>query len=298
MKKIGFIGLGIMGGNMASHLLKKYKNINIIKRNSINTKKFIKKFANKGKINLYNNPKELAENSELIISCVGNDNDLEDIYLRKNKILDGVKKNTIIVDHTTASLNISIKLFKKFRSKQVFFFDAPVSGGEVGAQKGNLAIMVGGKENIFTQCKPIFEVLGSSVVLCGNYGAGNTTKLANQIIVAANIEAVSEALVLAKKAGLDPNTVFNAIKGGLAGSTVLNAKAPMMITGDFNPGFRIKLHQKDLHNALLTGKELGVPLPVTSLIQQMIGSLMNKGKGDLDHSAIANFLEDLAQIEI
>ena len=124
------------------------------------------------------------------------------------------------------------------------------------------------------------------------------TKLANKIIVAANIEAVSEALVLAKKAGLDPNTVFNAIKGGLAGSTVLNAKAPMMITGDFNPGFRIKLHQKDLHNALLTGKELGVPLPVTSLIQQMIGSLMNKGKGDLDHSAIANFLEDLAQIEI
>ena len=122
MKKIGFIGLGIMGGNMASHLLKKYKNINIIKRNSINTKKFIKKFVNKGKINLYNNPKELAENSELIISCVGNDNDLEDIYLRKNKILDGVKKNTIIVDHTTASLNISIKLFKKFRSKQVFFF--------------------------------------------------------------------------------------------------------------------------------------------------------------------------------
>ena len=180
----------------------------------------------------------------------------------------------------------------------VNFLDSPVSGGEPKAIDGSLAIMVGGKENIFTQCKSIFEVLGSSVVLCGNYGAGNTTKLANQIIVAANIEAVSEALVLAKKAGLDPNTVFNAIKGGLAGSTVLNAKAPMMITGDFNPGFRIKLHQKDLHNALLTGKELGVPLPVTSLIQQMIGYLMNKGNGDLDHSAIANFLEDLAQIEI
>ena len=158
--------------------------------------------------------------------------------------------------------------------------------------------MVGGKENIFTRCKPIFEVLGGSVVLCGDYGAGNTTKLANQIIVAANIEAVAEALVLAKKAGLNPTLVFDAIKGGLAGSTVLNAKAPMMINGDFNPGFRIKLHQKDLHNALLTGKELGVPLPVTSLIQQMIGSLMNKGKGELGHSAIANFLEDLAQIDI
>ena len=193
---------------------------------------------------------------------------------------------------------VSQKIANMCEENGVSFLDAPVSGGEPKAIDGSLAIMVGGKENIFTKCKPIFEVLGSSVVLCGNYGAGNTTKLANQIIVAANIEAVSEALVLAKKAGLDPNTVFNAIKGGLAGSTVLNAKAPMMITGDFNPGFRIKLHQKDLHNALLTGKELGVPLPVTSLIQQMIGSLMNKGKGDLDHSAIANFLEDLAQIEI
>ena len=178
------------------------------------------------------------------------------------------------------------------------FIDAPVSGGEPKAIDGSLAIMVGGKQNIFEECKPILEVLGGSVVLCGDYGAGNTTKLANQIIVAANIEAVAEALVLAKKAGLDPSVVFDAIKGGLAGSTVLNAKAPMMIKGDFNPGFRIKLHQKDLHNALLTGKDLGVPLPVTSLVQQMIGSLMNKGKGELDHSAIANFLEDMAQIDI
>ena len=136
--------------------------------------------------------------------------------------------------------------------------------------------------------------MGSSVVLCGGYGAGNTTKLANQIIVAANIEAVAEALVLAKKAGLDPNVVFDAIKGGLAGSTVLNAKAPMMIEGNFKPGFRIRLHQKDLHNALLTGKELGVPLPVTALVQQMLGALMNDGKADADHSAIANFIEDMA----
>jgi 2-hydroxy-3-oxopropionate reductase len=133
---------------------------------------------------------------------------------------------------------------------------------------------------------------------CGGYGAGNTTKLANQIIVALNIAAVSEALVLAKKAGLDPEVVFNAIKGGLAGSTVLNAKAPMMIAGNFKPGFRIRLHQKDLNNALQTGKEIGVPLPFTSLAQQVIGSLMNEGKGELDHSAISNFLEDMAQCTI
>jgi 2-hydroxy-3-oxopropionate reductase len=137
-----------------------------------------------------------------------------------------------------------------------------------------------------------------SATYCGGYGAGNTTKLANQIIVALNIAAVGEALVLAKKAGLDPEVVFNAIKGGLAGSTVLNAKAPMMIAGNFKPGFRIRLHQKDLNNALQTGKEVGVPLPFTSLVQQVIGSLMNEGKGELDHSAISNFLEDMAQCTI
>ena len=158
--------------------------------------------------------------------------------------------------------------------------------------------MVGGKKEVFDRHKHIFEILGSSIVLCGGYGAGNTTKLANQIVVAANIEAVAEALVLSKKAGLDPNTVYEAIRGGLAGSTVMDAKAPMMIEGNFKPGFRIKLHQKDLHNAILTGKELGVPLPVTSLIQQMIGSLMNDGKEDSDHSAIANFLEQMAGLTI
>ena len=135
-------------------------------------------------------------------------------------------------------------------------------------------------------------------MLCGDYGAGNTTKLANQIIVAANIEAVGEALTLAKKAGLDPTVVFDAIKGGLAGSTVLNAKAPMMIEGNFTPGFRIALHHKDLNNALLTAKDLGVGLPVTSLVQQMIVSLMNEGKGNADHSAIANFIEDMAGVTI
>jgi 2-hydroxy-3-oxopropionate reductase len=158
--------------------------------------------------------------------------------------------------------------------------------------------MVGGKAPVFDRCKFVFDAVGKSYVLCGNYGAGNTTKLANQIIVAANIEAVGEALVLAKKAGLDPNAVFQAIKGGLAGSNVLNAKGPMMIEGNFKPGFRIRLHQKDLNNALLTGKELGVPLPVTALIQQMIGALVNRGKGDADHSAIANFIEEMADSTI
>ena len=153
--------------------------------------------------------------------------------------------------------------------------------------------MVGGKQAVFDYSQYVFEALGSSYVLCGNYGAGNTTKLANQIIVATNIAAVGEAFVLAKKAGLDPEKVFNAIKGGLAGSNVLNAKGPMMISGKFNPGFRIKLHNKDIRNSMLTGSNLGVSLPITSLVQQIIVSLVNEGKGELDHSAIANFVEKI-----
>ena len=291
--QIGFVGLGIMGKPMAKNLIDAGYSLTVFDINQVAVDELVEYGCTKA-----NSGKEISESSQYIITMVPDSADSEKAILGDNGVLEGASKGKIIIDMSSIAPGVSQKIANMCEANGVNFLDAPVSGGEPKAIDGSLAIMVGGKENIFTQCKPIFEVLGSSVVLCGNYGAGNTTKLANQIIVAANIEAVSEALVLAKKAGLDPNTVFDAIKGGLAGSTVLNAKAPMMITGDFNPGFRIKLHQKDLHNALLTGKELGVPLPVTSLIQQMIGSLMNKGKGDLDHSAIANFLEDLAQIEI
>ena len=291
--QIGFVGLGIMGKPMAKNLIDAGYSLTVFDINQVAVDELVEYGCTKA-----NSGKEISESSQYIITMVPDSADSEKAILGDNGVLEGASKGKIIIDMSSIAPGVSQKIANMCEENGVSFLDAPVSGGEPKAIDGSLAIMVGGKENIFTKCKPIFEVLGSSVVLCGNYGAGNTTKLANQIIVAANIEAVSEALVLAKKAGLDPNTVFNAIKGGLAGSTVLNAKAPMMITGDFNPGFRIKLHQKDLHNALLTGKELGVPLPVTSLIQQMIGSLMNKGKGDLDHSAIANFLEDLAQIEI
>ena len=224
--------------------------------------------------------------------------DSEDVILGDNALLEGSKPGSAILDMSSIAPAMSQKIGAACEAKNIDFLDAPVSGGEPKAIDATLAIMVGGKKEVFDRHKHIFEILGSSIVLCGGYGAGNTTKLANQIVVAANIEAVAEALVLSKKAGLDPNTVYEAIRGGLAGSTVMDAKAPMMIEGNFKPGFRIKLHQKDLHNAILTGKELGVPLPVTSLIQQMIGSLMNDGKEDSDHSAIANFLEQMAGLTI
>ena len=174
----------------------------------------------------------------------------------------------------------------------------PVSGGEPKAIDGMLAIMVGGAPEVFEKALPILRTMGSTVTLTGPVGAGNVTKLANQIMVACNIAAMGEALALATKAGLDPEVVFNAVKGGLAGSSVLNAKAPMVVAGNFKPGFRIRLHQKDLRNALLAAEAMKLPLPLTSLVQQMVMALMNDGKGDLDHSAIVNFVEKLAHTEI
>ena len=291
MKKIGFIGLGIMGGNMASHLLKKYKNINIIKRNSINTKKFIKKFANKGKINLYNNPKELAENSELIISCVGNDNDLEDIYLRKNKILDGVKKNTIIVDHTTASLNISIKLFKKFRSKQVFFFDAPVSGGEIGAQKGNLAIMVGGEKNKFEILKKSLDCYYKSMIYMGKSGNGQLTKMVNQICVASIIQGLAEGLNFAKKKKLNVENLLEVIQNGAAQSWQLENRSITMWNNKFNFGFMNKLMLKDLKILLNESKISNIELPITKQIKGFYTKLIKKGYSKEDTSNLIRLLK-------
>ncbi len=178
------------------------------------------------------------------------------------------------------------------------FLDAPVSGGEAGAISGQLAIMAGGKKDVFDRATPLFQALGKSYVLCGGYGAGNIVKLANQIVVAANIEAVAEALVFARKSGVDPRVAFDAIRGGLAGSKVLEAKAPMMIEGNFKPGFRLRLHQKDLANALTTAKEASIPLPVAALLQQIVTALVENGNGDLDHSAIARFIEGMARTSI
>jgi 2-hydroxy-3-oxopropionate reductase len=183
-------------------------------------------------------------------------------------------------------------------AKGVGFLDAPVSGGEPKAIEGTLAIMVGGPQDLFEKVTPILQKMGSSAILTGPVGAGNVTKLANQIMVACNIAAMGEALTLATRAGLDPEVVFNAVKGGLAASAVLNAKAPMVIARNFKPGFRIELHQKDLRNALSAAEAMKVALPVTSLVQQMLMALMNEGKGKLDHSGIVQFVEEMAGIEI
>ena len=292
-KDIGFVGLGIMGRPMAKNLIKAGYSLTVFDVIGTNVEQVVTEGASAA-----SSAKEVAANTSVVITMVPDSADSEAAIMGPNGVLEGASKGSVVIDMSSIAPGVSQKIADACESAGVEFLDAPVSGGEPKAIDGTLAIMVGGKKQVFNEHVDLLNSLGASGVLCGDYGAGNITKLANQIIVAANIEAVSEALVLSSKAGLDPNVVFQAIRGGLAGSTVLDAKAPMMIEGNFKAGFRIKLHQKDLHNAILTGKELGVPLPVTGLVQQMIGSLMNDGKGDLDHSAIANFIEDMANTTI
>jgi 2-hydroxy-3-oxopropionate reductase len=193
---------------------------------------------------------------------------------------------------------VTQEIAKSFKEKGVEMLDAPVSGGEIGAIQGTLVIMVGGKKEVFDDCMEIFKALGKSIVHVGTIGSGGYVKLVNQIIVALNIATVGEAFSLGVKAGLDPQVIYQAIRGGLAGSSVLEGKAPMVFGRNFKPGFKIRLHQKDLNNALSTAKELGVPLPLTSLVQQFFISLMTDGRGDEDHSALATFFEKIAKVEI
>ena len=292
-KNVGFVGLGIMGRPMAKNLIRAGYSLTVY--DVVGTA--IEEVVNEGAVAV-SSAAEVAEASSVTITMVPDSADSEAAILGPGGVLEGTARGSAVIDMSSIAPGMSQKIGTACDAAGVEFLDAPVSGGEPKAIDGTLAIMVGGPRVVFDKYQAILEIVGGSVVLCGGYGAGNTTKLANQIIVAINIEAVSEALVLAAKAGLDPKVVYEAIKGGLAGSTVLDAKGTMMIDGNFDPGFRIRLHQKDLNNALITGADLGVPLPVTALVQQMIGSLVNDGKADSDHSAISNFIEDMAGVTI
>jgi 2-hydroxy-3-oxopropionate reductase len=242
--------------------------------------------------------KDVASRSDITITMLPDGPDVEKAVLDPEGVLAGAKRGSTIIDMSSISPLVSQKIGKACAERGVAFLDAPVSGGESKAIDATLAIMVGGDHEVFDKVTPILQTMGSTVTLTGPVGAGNVTKLANQIIVACNIAAMGEALVLATKAGLDPEVVYNAIRGGLAGSTVLDAKAPMVISRNFKPGFRIRLHEKDLRNALLAGESLKVPLPLTSIVQGMIMSLMNEGKEDLDHSAIVTAIERMAGVEV
>ncbi len=293
MSRIGFIGLGIMGKPMSRNLMKAGHSVVAYDIVPAALEEIVAAGADGG-----TSCRDTASRADVIITMLPDGPEVEAAVLGKDGVLEGARPGSILVDMSSISPLTSQKVGRAAEAKDVRFLDAPVSGGEPKAIDGTLAIMVGGRSEVFEQVRPILEKMGSSVTLTGPVGAGNVTKLANQIMVACNIAAMGEALVLATRAGLDPEVVFNAVKGGLAGSTVLNAKAPMVIARNFKPGFRINLHQKDLRNALLAAESMKVSLPITSLVQQMLIALINDGKGNLDHSAIVNFIEAMAGIEV
>jgi 2-hydroxy-3-oxopropionate reductase len=287
--KIGFIGLGIMGKPMVRNLLKANHEViayDIIQENVDNV---VASGAVAAK-----SAKDVAEQCSLIITMLPNSPHVKTVVMGENGVLEGAKPGSILIDMSSIAPLASQEIGKACAAKGVKMIDAPVSGGEPKAIDGTLSIMVGGDKEVFESVKDILLAMGSSAVYCGSLGAGNTTKLANQIIVAVNIAALSEGLMLAKKAGVDPSLVFEAIRGGLAGSTVMNAKAPMILSGNYKPGFKIDLHIKDLNNALETGHGTGSPLPLTATVMEMLQNLHADGCGQEDHSAISKYYEKVS----
>jgi 2-hydroxy-3-oxopropionate reductase len=242
--------------------------------------------------------KDVASRSEVIITMLPNSPHVREAVLGSDGVLDGARRGTILVDMSSIAPLASQEIAAKVAAKGIAMLDAPVSGGEPKAVAGTLAIMVGGPEETFEEVKGILGAMGSTVTRVGEIGSGNVTKLANQIIVALNIAAMSEALVLATKAGVNPEKVFQAIRGGLAGSTVLDAKVPLALKGNFKPGFRIELHIKDLANALDTAHELGVPVPLSSVAMEIMQALKADGKAGDDHGGIIQFYEQLAKVQV
>jgi len=293
MKKIGFIGLGIMGKPMSKNLLKAGYPLVVYDIVAETVDEVVKAGAEKG-----TSPKDVAAKADAIITMLPNSPHVKEVVLGKNGIIETMRPGSILIDMSSIAPLVSREVAAALAAKKIRMLDAPVSGGEPKAIDATLSIMVGGNRADFDEYLPILRTMGASVVLCGEIGAGNVTKLANQIVVAANIAAVSEALVLATKAGVNPDLVFQAIRGGLAGSTVMNAKAPMMLDRNFKPGFRINLHIKDLNNVLDTAKGISAPTPLTDEAMKMMLSLRDDGMGDNDHSALVRYYEKIAGIEV
>ncbi len=291
--KIGFIGLGIMGKPMALNLIKAGYNLVVYDIRPETVEALVKSGAEKGL-----SPKQVAEKSDLIITMLPDSPEVRDVVLGNEGILAGARPGTILVDMSSIAPATSVELSKKASAQGVEMLDAPVSGGEPKAIDGTLSIMAGGSLKTFEKVENVLKAMGSSVVRVGEAGSGNMTKLANQIIVALNIAAMSEAMVLAEKAGVDPENVFNAIRGGLAGSTVLNAKMPMVLDGNFKPGFRIGLHIKDLKNALETAHDLSVAVPLTAVVMEIMQALKADGRAGDDHSGLVRFYEKQAGVEV
>jgi 2-hydroxy-3-oxopropionate reductase len=291
--KIGFIGLGIMGKPMSKNLLKAGHVVVVCDVNRSAVEEVVAAGAQSAAT-----PRDIASQVELIITMLPNSPEVKQVVLGPGGILEGAKAGLIVADMSSIAPLASREIAAKLAEKGVELLDAPVSGGQPKAIDGTLSVMVGGKQEVFDRCFPVFKAMAASVVRVGDIGAGNVAKLANQVVVALNIAAVSEALVLAAKAGVEPELVFQAIRGGLAGSTVMEAKAPLMLDRRFNPGFRINLHIKDLNNALETGHQFGAPLPLTASVMEIMQALKIDDMGDCDHGALVRHFEKQAKIEL
>ena len=290
--KIGLIGLGIMGKPMAKNMLKAGYDLTVSDLNKANVDEVVAAGAKAA------SNKEIGETCDVVMTMLPNSPHVKSVMLGENGVASFMKPGSVFIDMSSINPVASKEIAAALAEKNIEMLDAPVSGGEPKAIDGTLSFMVGGKQEVFDAHKAILETMGASVVRCGDVGAGNTTKLANQIIVACNIQALAEALTLAQKAGVDPQLVFEAIKGGLAGSTVMNAKAPMMIAGNDKPGFKIDLHIKDLNNALDYAHSVGAPVPMTAEVQEILQWMHNHEGGQKDHSAIAQYYEYLTGIRI
>lgn len=291
--KIGFIGLGIMGKPMAKNILKAGYELVVTTHKQAVIDEMVAAGA-KGAAN----GKEVAAQCDVVITMLPNSPNVRDAVLGKNGVLEGAKAGLVLIDMSSIDPVESRKIGEAIAAKGVEMLDAPVSGGEPKAIDGTLSVMVGGKKDLFDKYAPLLKTMAGSVVYVGGLGSGNVAKLANQIVVACNIAAVAEALTFAKKAGTDPKLVFEAIKGGLAGSTVMNAKAPMMLERNFKPGFRIELHIKDLNNALNAAHAISVPVPLTGQVMEMMQVLKADEHQKEDHSSLVKFYEKISNVEL
>jgi 2-hydroxy-3-oxopropionate reductase len=290
---IGIIGLGIMGKPMARNLLKAGYSLVVHNR----SRGAVEELAKEGAQTVITS-KEVAERSEIVITMLPDSPDVELVCTSDSGIFSGLKAGTLIIDMSSISPVVARRLAAEAESRGCDMLDAPVSGGEAGAIGATLSIMIGGKAPAVERAMPIFQALGKNIVHVGEAGAGQVTKAANQMVVGTTIAIVGEALVLAKKAGVDPAKVRQALLGGFAQSKILEAHGQKMLDRNFKPGFRIRLHEKDMKIAVATGSEYGVPLMVTGVVGQMMTAMKGMGNGDLDHSGLVKFVEEMAKKQV
>ena len=291
--KIGFIGLGIMGKPMANNLIKAGHELVVLDQNAGVMAEFTA-----GGAETLPTPADIAGAVDVVITMVPDSPQVRQIALGEGGLIEGAREGLVFIDMSSINPIASREIEHALATQGVRMLDAPVSGGEPKAIDGTLAVMVGGDRALFEAMKPVLEPMAGSVTYVGPIGAGNIAKVANQVVVALNIAAVAEAFTLAQKAGVDPAMVYEAIRGGLAGSTVMDAKGPMMLDGDVKPGFRIALHIKDLKNALETAHEVDVPLPLTAAVREMMTALVVDDLGGADHSALVRYYEKLAGTQV